>query len=246
LGEHSELLLIDARSEVAAAGNAMAGKGTEDETRYENCKRLFMDIGNIHAMRKSMDALASICQSTSVKEDQWLSAVQTTGWLGHCRKVISAATNIAYYMQEKDVSVIVHCSDGWDRTSQLTSLSQLLLDPYYRTYDGFKVLVEKEWLAFGHKFEERFGTHAHPDERSPVFLQFLDCVHQVVHQFPTAFEFNSNYLIALVLWCNSGWFGTFMYNTERQRLYVICPSTSCNHKPSPFQLTVFCLMTCDK
>jgi hypothetical protein len=30
-------------------------------------------------------------------------------------------------------NVLVHCSDGWDRTSQLSSLSQLLLDPYYRT-----------------------------------------------------------------------------------------------------------------
>ena len=29
-------------------------------------------------------------------------------------------------------SCVVHCSDGWDRTSQLTSLSMLLLDSYYR------------------------------------------------------------------------------------------------------------------
>ena len=28
--------------------------------------------------------------------------------------------------------VVLIRSDGWDRTSQLTSLSQLLLDPYYR------------------------------------------------------------------------------------------------------------------
>lgn len=33
----------------------------------------------------------------------------------------------------KGVNVIVHCSDGWDRTSQLSALTQLLLDPYYRT-----------------------------------------------------------------------------------------------------------------
>ena len=28
---------------------------------------------------------------------------------------------------------MIHCSDGWDRTSQICSLSKLLLDPYYRT-----------------------------------------------------------------------------------------------------------------
>lgn len=40
-------------------------------------------------------------------------------------------------------NVLVHCSDGWDRTSQLTSLSQLMMDPYYRTMEGFKVCVSQ-------------------------------------------------------------------------------------------------------
>lgn len=49
--------------------------------------------------------------------------------------------------------MVVHCSDGWDRTAQLTSLALLMLDGYYRTIRGFEVLVEKEWLSFGHRFQ---------------------------------------------------------------------------------------------
>ena len=36
-----------------------------------------------------------------------------------------------------------------DRTSQLSSLAQLMLEPYYRTIIGFEVLIEKDWLSFG-------------------------------------------------------------------------------------------------
>lgn len=51
---------------------------------------------------------------------------------------------MAAYLEAGD-PVLVHCSDGWDRTAQLASLSQLLLDPYYRTLDGFQV----RWCGHG-------------------------------------------------------------------------------------------------
>ncbi|MEQ2201682.1 Myotubularin- protein 6, partial [Xenoophorus captivus] len=36
-------------------------------------------------------------------------------------------------------SVLVHCSDGWDRTAQVCALGSLLMDPYYRTIKGLMV-----------------------------------------------------------------------------------------------------------
>lgn len=118
-------------------------------------------------------------------------------------------------------SVVIHCSDGWDRTSQLTALSMLLLDPYYRTIRGFECLIEKEWLSFGHKFQQRIGhgDNRHSDaDRSPVFLQFLDCVWQVTKQYPNAMEFNEHFLITILDHLHSCRFGTFLFNTERERV----------------------------
>ena len=57
-----------------------------------------------------------------------------------------------------------------------------LPEPYFRTLTGFQILIEKEWLSFGHKFNDRIGhgDDKHNDaDRSPVFLQFIDCVWQV-------------------------------------------------------------------
>src|SRR3546814_5950098 len=39
--------------------------------------------------------------------------------------------------------VMTPSSHGWDRTAQLTSLAQIILDPYYRTLVGFENLIEK-------------------------------------------------------------------------------------------------------
>jgi hypothetical protein len=40
-----------------------------------------------------------------------------------------------------------------DRTAQICSVTQILLDPYFRTVEGLAVLIEKDWCAFGHKFQ---------------------------------------------------------------------------------------------
>jgi hypothetical protein len=123
-------------------------------------------------------------------------------------------------------SVLVHCSDGWDRTAQLTSLAQLLIDPYARTLDGFAVLVEKEWTAFGHRFATRTGTGGsghdrgdHKDgQRSPVFLQWLDAVWQLWRQCPGHFQFSERLLVALADHAYAGCFGTFLFDCERERV----------------------------
>ncbi|GMF55787.1 unnamed protein product [Phytophthora fragariaefolia] len=145
-----------------------------------------------------------------------------TRWLKHVMRVLSGARRVAEVLHEDGASVLVHCSDGWDRTPQLVALAQLILDPFYRSIRGFASLVEKEWCSFGHKFADRIGVGKditdQPNERSPVMLQFLDCVWQMTRQFPTCFEFNEKFLIHISDSLISGLYGTFLYNSERERV----------------------------
>lgn len=93
-----------------------------------------------------------------------------------------------------------------------------MIDPYYRTIEGFLTLMQKEWCSFGHKFEDRLGTRrSHHKEVSPVCLQFLDCVWQLQRQFPTAFEYSGQFVTFISQCMYSGLFLNFRRNSERDR-----------------------------
>ncbi|XP_077914850.1 phosphatidylinositol-3,5-bisphosphate 3-phosphatase MTMR2 [Halichoerus grypus] len=214
-----KIFIFDARPSVNAVANKAKGGGYESEDAYQNAELVFLDIHNIHVMRESLRKLKEIVYP-NIEETHWLSNLESTHWLEHIKLILAGALRIADKVESGKTSVIVHCSDGWDRTAQLTSLAMLMLDGYYRSIRGFEVLVEKEWLSFGHRFQLRLGhgdkNHADAD-RSPVFLQFIDCVWQMTRQFPTAFEFNEYFLITILDHLYSCLFGTFLCNSEHQR-----------------------------
>ncbi|XP_032558090.1 myotubularin isoform X3 [Chiroxiphia lanceolata] len=218
-GQISKLTIYDARPNVNAVANKATGGGYEGEDAYPNAELFFLDIHNIHVMRESLKKLKDIVYP-NVEESHWLSSLESTHWLEHIKLVLTGAIQVADKVSSGRSSVLVHCSDGWDRTAQLTSLAMLMLDSYYRTIEGFEVLVQKEWISFGHKFASRIGhgdkNHADAD-RSPIFLQFIDCVWQMSKQFPTAFEFNEQFLITILDHLYSCRFGTFLYNSESVR-----------------------------
>ncbi|KAG5678073.1 hypothetical protein PVAND_007775 [Polypedilum vanderplanki] len=215
-----KLIIMDARPSANAVVNKAKGGGYESENDYQNVELIFLDIHNIHVMRESLRKLKEIC-FPATDDQKWLSSVDNTMWLKHIKCVLAGAIRIVDRIENTKNSVVVHCSDGWDRTAQLTALAMIMLDPYYRTIKGFEVLIEKEWLSFGHKFQQRIGhgdiNHSDAD-RSPVFVQFIDCVWQITRQLPNSFEFNENFLITILDHLYSCRFGTFLCNTERERV----------------------------
>lgn len=55
-------------------------------------------------------------------------------------------------------------------------------------------------------------------QHSPVFVQFLDAVYQLLVAFPTYFEFTPAFLLYILDQVYSCRFGTFLLNTHRERL----------------------------
>ncbi|GAV78144.1 Myotub-related domain-containing protein/Y_phosphatase_m domain-containing protein [Cephalotus follicularis] len=279
-GERRKLYIADARPRKNALANGAMGGGSESSSNYFQSEIVFFGIDNIHAMRDSFarlrdyldthGATSSDGMSSFLRHGGWtwggghlssmsasVSTLGDTGWLIHVQSVLAGSVWIAAHIALESASVLVHCSDGWDRTSQLVSLANLLLDPFYRTFVGFQALVEKDWLAFGHPFSDRIGmptlssgsmpfelsrqssagsfpsspmrqssgsltsqapssSHAQ-NNYSPIFLQWVDCVSQLLRMYPFAFEFSSAFLVDFLDSVLSCRFGNFLCNSEMER-----------------------------
>ncbi|KAL7711870.1 Myotubularin phosphatase domain-containing protein [Entamoeba marina] len=218
LSKNKEIVIIDCRPKLNASANLFKGMGYEDTRNYWKAELVFLDIDNIHKMRESSVKLSNVVGKllyTDLSPLDSVKMVAQTKWLYHITTILKGA----YLTVDKLVNgntVLVHCSDGWDRTSQIVSLVQLIVDPYYRTIKGFQSLIDKDWIAFGHKFQDRcrhlISTQS-VNEYSPVFPQFLDCVAQFVKLSSSDFEFNETFLIEIAQQVYSCYFGNFLFNS---------------------------------
>ena len=216
-----KLIVYDARPYLAAYANKLKGAGFEDEKNYFNTEVKFCDINNIHAARSSLAKIYNMLKEKDFRvTKKFHSSFESSGWPEFIYGIIKASTEIALSVKQ-GYSCLIHCSDGWDRASQLTAFSQMLVDPYYRTIRGYMTLIEKDFLSFGHQFRYRNGYYSkeevHEDQNSPIVLQYLDATHQLLVNYPMYFEFNMKFLIFIANNLNSGKYGTFLYNHEKER-----------------------------
>jgi hypothetical protein len=285
-GAQQKNLIVDARPTINAMVNQVQGMGSENMDKYKFAEKIFLSIENIHVMRSSLNKVVDALKDADISPlPPNRELLQQSGWLRHIHDVLDGSAIIARQIGIHHSHALIHCSDGWDRTSQLSALAQIMLDPYYRTMEGFIVLVEKDWLSFGHMFRLRSGHLNHEDwfkvEKdafagsivqpgendgrndafqnvlsgakrffnqnknedaadlaaageqasskvvndeattpkmvSPVFHQFLDCTYQLLRQNKTRFEYNERFLRRLLYHLYSCQYGTFLYNSEKQR-----------------------------
>jgi hypothetical protein len=157
-GAQQHNLIVDARPTVNALAMQAVGLGSENMDHYKFAAKAYLGIDNIHVMRESLNKVIEAIKDADISPlPPNRELLAKSGWLKHITGLLDGASLIARQIGIQHSHVLIHCSDGWDRTSQLSALSQLLLDPYYRTIDGFIVLVEKDWLSFGHMFQHRSG-----------------------------------------------------------------------------------------
>ena len=214
------LVVYDARPKLNAMANKLKGGGYENPNNYPkiNMEVIFCDIPNIHAVRNSYEKLLTNISYIPENDYNVISNLPNTFWYETIILILKGGFQI-YNSIKEEKTVLIHCSDGWDRTSQLSALSQILLDKYYRTLKGFIVLIEKDWLSFGHQFRLRNGfcPKEKRDEFSPIFIQWLDCIYQIIEQNCSKFEFNVNLLNYIAERIYSGKYGTFLFNSEKER-----------------------------
>lgn len=171
--------------------------------------------------REAFKKLMRACLPSNVNNNEpdqtFAKLIEQSEWLLQIKNLLQLSGTVVDLIDLHESSVNLSFEDGWDITCQITSLAQICLDPYYRTIEGMRVLIEKEWLAFGHRFGHRSNLKPNSSSFAPIFLQFLDAVHQIVLQYPLSFEFNDYYLKFIAYHSVSCRFRTFIFDCELER-----------------------------
>ncbi|NP_001088751.1 myotubularin related protein 9 L homeolog [Xenopus laevis] len=213
--------IIDTRALNVAQQARARGGGIEQEAHYPQWRRIHKSIERFNILQESLIKLVEACNDQSHNMDRWLSKLEASNWLTHIKEMLTTACLAAQCIDREGASVLVHGSEGMDSTLQVTALAQIILDPRCRTIRGFESLIEREWLQGGHPFQQRCAQSAYSNSKhkweSPTFLLFLDCVWQILRQFPCSFQFNERLLLTLFEHSYASQFGTFLGNNDYER-----------------------------
>ncbi|VDP61649.1 unnamed protein product [Schistosoma curassoni] len=160
--------------------------------------------------KKKLDHFAFQC---SPHRSDWYDYLLSTNWLNLLLFTLKQATQLSQLIYQYsmkpvngyDGTIILLSGPDSGRNWQpiLMSLVQIILSAENRTILGFEDLIEQEWIRYGYPFVPD-PTDWHDDSVScdyddgACFALFIDCVHQLLVQFPTEFAFTEDYLVLLL------------------------------------------------
>ena len=79
---------------------------------------MFLGLANIHAVRSSYHRVHEVLARGAARDADYLRSLDESGWLQHLASLLRGALGCAHTLHAQRRSVLVHCSDGWDRTAQ--------------------------------------------------------------------------------------------------------------------------------
>ncbi|KAH8395962.1 hypothetical protein KR222_000348 [Zaprionus bogoriensis] len=213
-----------------------------DERKQLKLIQLTDQLPSIQDVQRAYLKLRRLCtpetpEKFMLQDDKFLALLEKTNWLLYVSLCLRQASDAAATLRS-GITCVLQESNGRDLCCVVSSLTQLLLDPHFRSIEGFQSLVQKDWIALEHPFQRRLGhvcsggggsgsgtDPSTPDgEQSPVFLLFLDCVWQLLQQFPDEFEFTQTYLTTLWDACFMPIFHTFQFDSQAQRARAVAES----------------------
>uniref|UniRef100_A0A4W2E9H9 Myotubularin-related protein 12 n=2 Tax=Bos TaxID=9903 RepID=A0A4W2E9H9_BOBOX len=191
-----------------------------ETAKTEDLSSNFLSLQEIQMAYSKFKQLFLIDNSTEFWDTdiKWFSLLESSSWLDIIRRCLKKAVEIIECLEAQNMNVLLLEDNASDLCCLVSSLAQVMMDPHCRTVFGFQSLVQKEWVMGGHCFLDRCNHLRQSDkEEVPVFLLFLDCVWQLVHQHPPAFEFTETYLTVLSDSLYIPIFSTFFFNSPHQK-----------------------------
>ncbi|KAB1252584.1 Myotubularin-related protein 8 [Camelus dromedarius] len=193
------MYVVDTRPKLNAMANQASGKGYENEDNYANIRFRFTGIENTHVMW----CLQKLLEGTGISTGLGQRSKEKERITCHPSAVIfSVEVFLLYKNKDPDGEIMdIHGPQILPKpipNSVIPDVNHYLSLPSFAS------------LRCGH-------LDGDSKEVSPIFTQFLECIWQLMEQFPCAFEFNENVLLEIhdhVFFCQ---FGNFLGNCQKDR-----------------------------
>lgn len=167
--DNNKFIIVDCRPiKNVYAQKYILGGGTENIQNYQfkdlksknlfTSKAYFLGFPNVHILSDQYNSMVDYYILAKNQSKEEISPLRFDWYLN----IEHVLKEVDYLLKEYLLNgshLLIHCTHGWDRTSLTTSLLMICTDPYYRTIEGFLVLVQLEWLNYGFRFAERFDVN---------------------------------------------------------------------------------------